>query len=327
MTNNQVTRHLIFGALGQDGSYLAEQLSVEGNQVIGVIRNSSVIPNAYLHENINYVRGDILDSTFIYSLLDSFRPTHIYNLASASSVSESYLNPQLSLQINLEFVRKLIKNIEKYRAKSGRDVFLFQASSSEMFGPDHTNLIAENTSHDPRSPYAEHKSMSHNLCLEARSSLGMKIGIGILFNHESPRRPLKFVSRKITNGAYLISKGIEKKLVLGNINVQRDWGYAPDYVRAIGLIGKNMSADDFVIATGQLQSLDKMCKIAFTAVGIENPSNFIESNHSLYRINENSGLAGDSSKVQSKLGWLPTKSFEDMITLMTRLEYYDPRIH
>lgn len=326
MTNDQVTCHLIFGALGQDGSYLAEQLSAEGNQVVGVIRNSSVIPNAYLHENINYVRGDILDSTFVNSLLDTFRPTHIYNLASASSVSESYLYPQLSLQVNFEFVRDLIESIEKYRAKSGQDVFLFQASSSEMFGPDHISLITENTSHDPRSPYAEHKSMSHNLCFEARSSLGMKIGTGIFFNHESPRRPLKFVSRKITNGAYLISKGLEKKLVLGNINVQRDWGYAPDFVQAINLIGKNMSADDFVLATGQLHSLNEMCKIAFKAVGIENPLDFIVSNQSLYRNNENSGLAGDSSKAQSKLGWLPTKSFEDMIALMTRLEVYDSRI-
>ncbi len=327
MSNNRVTHHLVFGALGQDGSYLAEHLAKEGNQVVGVIRNASVIPNAYQHNNINHVRGDILDSGFIYSLLDTFRPTHIYNLASASSVSESYLNPQLSLRVNHEFVRDLIENIEKYRAKDGQDVFLFQASSSEMFGPDHNNLITENTPHDPRSPYAEHKSMSHELCFEARSSLGMKIGTGILFNHESPRRPLKFVSRKITNGAYLISRGIEKKLVLGNINVQRDWGYAPDFVQAIDLIGKNMSSDDFVIATGQLHSLHEMCKIAFNAVGIENPLNFIESNQSLYRNNENSGLAGDSSKVQSKLGWLPKKSFEEMITLMTRLEYHDPRIH
>jgi GDPmannose 4,6-dehydratase len=324
MTNIQVTRHLIFGAIGQDGSYLAEQLSSEGKQVIGVIRNSSFIPNEFQHRNISYVRGDILDDNFVYSLLETFRPTHIYNLASASSVSESYLNPQLSLQVNFEFVRELIENIEKYRAKSGQDVFLFQASSSEMFGPDHTSLITEYSSHDPRSPYAEHKSMSHSLCSEARSGLGTKIGTGILFNHESPRRPLKFVSRKITNGAYLISKGVEKKLVLGNINVQRDWGYAPDFVAAIGLIGQNMSSDDFVIATGQLHSLDEMCKIAFNAVGIEDPMSFIESNRSLYRINENSGLAGDNSKVHSKLGWSPTTSFEDMITLMTRLEFRDP---
>lgn len=326
MINDQVTCHLIFGVLGQDGSYLAEQLSAEGKQVIGVIRNSSVIPNEYRNDKINYIRGDILDSNFVYSLLETFRPTHVYNLASASSVSESYLHPELSLRINLEFVGELIENIEKYRTKSGQDVFLFQASSSEMYGPVQQGPINENTSHDPRSPYAEHKSVAHNLCLKARSNLEIKIGTGILFNHESSRRPLKFVSRKITNGAYLISKGIEKKLVLGNIDVQRDWGYAPDFVRAIGLIAENLSADDFIIATGQLHSLDEMCKIAFGAVGIENPSNFIESNPSLYRRNENSGLVGDSSKVKSKLSWLPTKSFEDMIVLMTKLEYYDPNI-
>lgn len=315
-----MTSHLIFGALGQDGSYLAEQLAAEGNQVIGVIRNSSVIPDAYLHKNIKFVRGDILDGDFISSLLDTFRPTHIYNLASASSVAESYADQQLSLLVNLEFVRGLVNSIESYRAKSGRDVFLFQASSSEMFGPNHMSMITEDTSHDPRSPYAEHKLLAHNLCLEARSKLGMKIATGILFNHESPRRPVKFVSRKITRGAYLISKGIEKKLILGNINVQRDWGYAPDYVGAFRLIGKNSTAEDFVIATGQLHSLEQMLDIAFKAVGIENPSDFIETNKSLYRINENSGLAGDSSKIQKQLGWKPSTTFQDMITRMVNEE-------
>jgi len=314
--NDQVTVHLIFGALGQDGSYLAEQLSAEGNQVIGVIRNSSIIPNEYRHENINYVRGDILDTNFVYSLLETFRPTHIYNLASASSVSESYIFPELSLRINLEFVQELINNLERYRTKSGQDIFLLQASSSEMYGPDQQSPINENTPHDPRSPYAEHKSMAHNLCFEARSNLAMKIGTAILFNHESPRRPLKFVSRKITNGAYLISKGTEKGLVLGNINVQRDWGYAPDYVRAIRLVAQSLSADDFVIATGQLHSLKEMCQTAFEAVGITDYLNFVNSDTSLFRSNENSGLVGDSSRIMHLNQWKPLVTFDQMIKKM-----------
>ena len=316
MINTHATCHLIFGALGQDGSYLAEQLSAEGKEVIGVIRSSSVVPNAYLHENINYVRGDILDSGFVYSLLETYEPTHVYNLASASSVAESYLRPDLSLNVNFEFVRILIESIEKYRASSGREIFLLHASSSEMFGPDQQSPITEKTDHNPRSPYAEHKSMAHNLCLRARRDRDIKIGVAILFNHESPRRPLKFVSRKITHGAYLISKGIEKKLTLGNIGIARDWGYAPDYVNAMKLIAENTQADDFIIATGKLHSLEDMCRVAFEAKGLGDFTEFVESDRSLYREVENSGLIGLADKARLELNWRSRLTFEEMIRQM-----------
>jgi len=316
VTNDDGERHLIFGALGQDGSYLGEQLSSEGKNIVGVIRKSSVIPNKLLHENINYIRGDILDPTFVFSLIETFSPTHIYNLASASSVSESYLHPELSLKVNFEFVRTLIENIGKYRTKSGRQIFLLQASSSEMFGPNHKSPITERAAHDPRSPYAEHKSMAHNLCLKARSDNDIKIGTAILFNHESPRRQLKFVSRKITHGAHLISKGIEKKLILGNINVERDWGYAPDYVNAMIQIANNSSTGDYIIATGQLHTISEMCQIAFSAIGIDNYKNFLVSDTSFYRTNENSGLIGDFSKAFGEFGWAPSVSFKEMVVKM-----------
>lgn len=320
--NNLEERYLIFGPLGQDGSYLAQQLSSDNKKVVGVIRNSSVIPREYLNENIDYVRGNIFDSTFIYSLLKAYAPTHIYNLASASSVLESYLRLELSLRVNYEFVQTLIENIEKYRENTELSIFLLQASSSEMFGPDHQSPITETTSHDPQSPYAEHKSMAHTLCINARMNRGIHVGTAILFNHESPRRPLKFVSRKITHGAYLISKGIEKKLVLGNINVKRDWGYAPDFVNGMKKIAYTSSSDDFVIATGKLHTLDEMCQIAFSAVGIENYKDFLESDSSFYRTNENSGLIGDFSKAFSELGWFPSVSFKEMIQLMAKHETY-----
>ena len=323
MTNDYGARHLVFGALGQDGSYLSEQLSVDGKQVIGVIRNSAVIPKEYRHENINYVRGDILDANFVYSLLETFQPTHIYNLASASSVSESYLHPELSHRINLEFVRELIKNIEKFRTKSGQDVYLLQASSSEMFGPDHQSPINENTSHDPRSPYAEHKSRAHYLCLSARETKNLRIGTAILFNHESPRRPLKFVSRKISHGAFTISQGGEKKLVLGDISVQRDWGYAPDYVEAMFLIAQSNIAEDFVIATGKLHSLEDMCRVAFEAAGLGDFSKYVDSDQSLYRTVENSGLVGLAEKAHLKLNWSHKVSFELMIKQMVNQESID----
>lgn len=320
MTRGERYRHLIFGALGQDGSYLAEQLSTNGNQVIAVIRNSSVIPKEYSNQNINFIRGDILDGGFVYSLLEKYKPTHIYNLASASSVSESYLNPEQSMQVNLEFVRSLIDCMDRFRMAHGQDIFLLQASTSEMFGPDHQNLITEETTHDPRSPYAEHKSLAHNLCLQARTTKGLKIGTVILFNHESPRRPVNFVSRKITRGAYLISQGVKNELVLGNIYVQRDWGYAPDYVHAISLVANDFLSDDFVVATGQLRSLDDMCRIAFKVAGILDYENYLVSDKSLFRPNENSGLKGDASKIRDKLGWKPIVTFEQMIEKMVFAE-------
>lgn len=320
MRSIQKTRHLVFGALGQDGSYLCEKLSSEGDQVIGVIRNSSVIPKEYLNENLTYVRGDILDSRFVYSLFEAYKPTHIYNLASASSVSESFLHPDLSQQINFEFVRVLIENIEKYQLKTGESVFLLQASSSEMFGPDQVNPINENSVHDPRSPYAEHKVMAHNYCIAARSDQDLKIGIAVLFNHESPRRPLKFVSRKITHGAFSISEGSMKKLVLGNINIQRDWGYAPDFVEAISLIARDFCPENFVIATGELHTLLEMCQVAFEAVGISNFLDFVDSDRTLFRVNENSGLSGDATKIINRYQWRPRVSFDQLVKKMVFAE-------
>jgi GDPmannose 4,6-dehydratase len=225
--------------------------------------------------------------------------------------------------VNLEFVQELIKNIEKYRTKSGEDVFLLQASSSEMYGPDQQSPIIESTAHDPRSPYAEHKSRAHYLCLNARETKDLRIGTAILFNHESPRRPLKFVSRKISHGAFAISQGREKKLVLGNINVQRDWGYAPDYVEAMSLIAQSNLVDDFVLATGKLHSLEDMCRVAFKAAGLGDFSKYVDSDQSLFRTVENSGLVGVAEKAHQKLNWSHRVSFELMIEQMVNQESVD----
>jgi GDPmannose 4,6-dehydratase len=185
-----------------------------------------------------------------------------------------------------------------------------------MFGPNQQSPITEKTAHNPQSPYAEHKSMAHNLCLRARRDRDVKIGVAILFNHESPRRPLKFVSRKITHGAYLISKGIEKKLTLGNISISRDWGYAPDYVNAMKIIAENTRTDDFIIATGKLHSLEDMCRVAFEAKGLGDFTEFVESDRSLYREVENSGLIGLADKARLELNWRSRLTFEEMIRQM-----------
>jgi GDPmannose 4,6-dehydratase len=312
--------HLIFGAIGQDGSYLAEKLSAEGKRVIGIVRDSAVVADANKKNEIKYVKGNILDSEFVQEILLSYRPSHVYNFASLSSVAKSHTYPELSEKINLGFVKDLIDNIESTQKENNQEVYLLQASSSEMFGPNHSQPIAEDATHDPRSPYALHKSLAHKYCLESRKSKNLKIGTAILFNHESPRRPLNFVSRKITYGAYQIARGIEKKLRLGNITISRDWGFAPDYVQAMSQLGELRVDDDFVVSSGELHSLEEMCEIAFTFLGMSDYRNYVESDKMLYRENENSRLVGDSSKIFSRLNWRPTTSFKKMVEIMVNAE-------
>lgn len=320
MTDDTEFRYLIFGALGQDGSYLSEQLSIYRSHITCVVRKSSIISKEQLQKNVNYVKGNILDPEFIHQLLVTYKPTHIFNLASASSVAESLINPELSLQVNLFFVQILIQSLEKYRKASGINPHLIQASSSEMFGPQHVEPINEDSKHDPRSPYAKHKSEAHLYCVKSRIEKELRISTAILFNHESPRRPIRFVSRKISRGAFLISKGLQEKIVLGNIEVKRDWGYAPDYVEAMRKIADSESASDYVVATGELNSIEDMCKIAFDEVGLGDFRNFIESDSQLYRKVENSGLIGDARKILQELHWERSLSFEEMVRYMVREE-------
>jgi GDPmannose 4,6-dehydratase len=320
MLENSLETHLIFGAIGQDGSYLAEKLFAEGKKVVGVVRESAVIPEVKDDKHIKYVKGDILDSEFVRSVLLTYKPSHVYNFAGLSSVAKSYTYPELSEQVNLRFVRDLIDNIESTQKGNNQGIYLLQASSSEMFGPNHSDPIAEDTTHDPRSPYACHKSLAHQYCLESRKTKDMKIGTAILFNHESPRRPLNFVSRKITHGAFQIATGVEKKITLGNITVSRDWGFAPDYVQAMSRLAQLQVPDDFVVSSGELHSLEEMCEVAFTFLGMSDYRNYVVSDKILYRENENSGLKGDSTKISSRLNWSPSTSFKKMIELMVSAE-------
>lgn len=323
MLESALETHLIFGAIGQDGSYLAEKLSAEGKQVIGIVRDSAIIPDVNKENRIKYIKGNILDSEFVQGILLSHRPSHVYNFASLSSVAKSHTYPELSEKINLGFVRDLIDNIESTQKGNNQEVYLLQASSSEMFGPNHSEPIVEDSTHDPRSPYALHKSLAHRYCLESRKSKNLKIGTVILFNHESPRRPLNFVSRKITHGAFQIARGLEKKLILGNMSISRDWGFAPDYVQAMAQLAELRVDDDFVVSSGELHSLEEMCEIAFTFLGMSDYQNYVESDKMLYRENENSRLVGDSSKIFSRLNWSPTTSFKKMIEIMVNAESHN----
>ncbi len=320
MLERSLETHLIFGAIGQDGSYLAEKLSAEGKRVIGIVRDSAVVPEAFKGKSINYVKGDILDPEFVKRILLSYQPSHVYNFAAVSSVPKSYNFPELSEKVNLRFVMSLIDSIELTQKENNQEIYLLQASSSEMFGPNHSDPIAEDANHDPRSPYALHKSLAHKYCLESRKTKNIKVGTAILFNHESPRRPLNFVSRKISNGAFQIANGKEKRLILGDVTVTRDWGFAPDYVQAMSLLGQLRAEDDFVVSSGELHSLEEMCKIAFTYLGMSDFQNYVESDKKLYRENENSGLVGDSSKIISRLNWSPSTSFKKMIEIMVDAE-------
>ena len=320
MIQNYEETHLIFGALGQDGSYLSENLSREGKNVFGVVRKSAKTIQKYQGNNIQYIRGDILDASFINYVIKLTKPTHVYNLAAMSSVKDTLSNPSLSQKVNFEFVQSLIQCIENHNQLTHHKTYFLQASSSEMFGPDQLNPLHEKSDHDPRSPYAQHKSLAHKYCLDIQDSKQVQVGILILFNHESSRRPLKYVSRKITNTAYLISKGLQNKLILGNLEITRDWGYAPDYVKVMQIMGRESIAEDFVVATGQTHSLTELCALAFEAFDITNYEKFIYSDKSLFRENESSGLTGDASKLTKKISWKPSITFQDMIKNMALAE-------
>jgi len=313
-------RNLIFGALGQDGKFLSKQLIAEGNTVFGFVKNDSVIKPPNEIDGVSYIQGNLLDKNTIIQTINSCEPDYIYNFASLSSVKSSMDFPKISSAINFRFV-EMILEILRDRKIEGKNVpKLFQASSSEMFGPNNKEPLNEHAKFDPKSPYAIHKLLSHNLCLKFREQYDLPIYTGILFNHESYLRNPNFVSRKITQGAYQIASGAKDFLELGNLDTLRDWGYAGDYVRAMTLITTSDNPADYVIASGQLHSLREICEIAFNEVRLGNYQKYVKFDPKLLRSIDTSGLVGDYSKIKKNLGWEPKKSFKNMIAEMVEFE-------
>jgi len=305
---------LITGITGQDGSYLAELLLEKGYQVFGMVRRSSTEN----FERINHLRhkielrqADLLDQLSLVRLIEKCRPDELYNLAAQSFVPTSWEQPMLTGEFNALGVTKWLEAIRQVNKK----VKFYQASSSEMFGKVQEVPQTEKTPFYPRSPYGVAKVYAHWITVNYRESYGIFAVSGILFNHESPRRGLEFVSRKITDGAARIKLGKAKKLYLGNLDAKRDWGYAGDYVRAMWLMLQQKQPEDFVIATGKNHTVRDLAQIAFDRVGLDYKK-FVEVDPKLVRPAEVDVLLGDPSYAQKRLGWKPEVSFEELIQMM-----------
>jgi GDPmannose 4,6-dehydratase len=322
-------RALITGITGQDGSYLAELLLSKGYEVYGVIRRSSSFNTERLdpvyqdphspNYKLRLVYGDLDDASSVNHILRTAQPAEIYNLGAQSHVRVSFDIPEYTAQSVAMGTLRLLEGLREL----GGGCRFYQASSSEMFGssPPPQN---EQTPLQPRSPYACAKVFAHHLCQNYRDAYGLFICCGILFNHESPRRGVPFVTRKITRAAARIKHGLDTKLYLGNLEARRDWGFAGDYVEAMWSMLQQDRPDDYVIATGESHSVREVLDIAFGTLGLDWKAH-VEIDPRYYRPTEVDHLLGDASKARQKLGWHPRVRFQELIEMMVRGDEADVR--
>jgi len=307
-------RALITGITGQDGSYLAEYLLEQGYDVIGMIRRSSTVNFERIHhiqDKVTLVAGDLLDEVSMIHLLREHRPSEVYNLAAQSFVQTSFSQPVFTGEVTGLGVTRILDAVRVVDP----GIRFYQASSSEMFGKVQAVPQSETTPFYPRSPYGVAKLYGHWITVNYRESYDMYACSGILFNHESPRRGLEFVTRKITNAVARIKLGKDKELRLGNLDAKRDWGYAKDYVRAMHLMLQQDIADDYVVSTGETYSVRRFCEIAFGHVGLKY-EDYVVIDERFYRPAEVDLLVGDPAKANKNLGWKPEVTFEQLVTMM-----------
>src|ERR1051326_2482509 len=296
-------RAIITGITGQDGSYLAELLLEKGYEVVGVARRLSAPNNwriEHLLDRITRRPGDLLDQLSLIRLVDEVRPHELYNLAAMSFVPASWDQPMLTGEFNAQGVTRVLEAIRHVDTS----IRVYQASSSEMFGKVRETPQSELTPFYPRSPYGVSKVFAHYITVNYRESYDLFAVSGILFNHESPRRGLEFVTRKVTDAVARIKLGLADSLSLGNLDAHRDWGFAGDYVRAMWLMLQQDKADDYVIATGKSHSVRDLIEIAFARVGLD-WHRHVRQDQALFRPAEVDHLLGDASKAKSQLGWSP----------------------
>lgn len=311
-------RALITGLTGQDGSYLAELLLDKGYQVAGMVRRSSTINFdrlRHIQDDIQIVQGDLLDEASLQDAISQTQPDEVYNLAAQSFVQTSWQQPSLTGDTTAVGVTKLLNAVLAQSRLSDRQIRFYQASSSEMFGKVQQVPQTEATPFYPRSPYGVAKVYGHWITVNYRESYDMHASSGILFNHESPRRGLEFVTRKITYNVAKIKHGLAKELRLGDLDPQRDWGFAGDYVEAMWLMLQQDQPDDYVISTGETHSVQEFCELAFGAVDL-NWQDYVVQDKKFMRPAEVDLLIGDSSKAQAELGWKPKTSFNDLVRTM-----------
>ncbi len=308
------SRALITGITGQDGSYLAELLLDKGYEVIGMVRRSSTVNFeriAHIQDQVTLVPGDLLDEVSLINILREHEPHEVYNLAAQSFVQTSFGQPVLTGETTALGVTRILDAIRIVNP----EIRFYQASSSEMFGKVQEVPQRETTPFYPRSPYGVAKLYGHWITVNYRESYDLHASSGILFNHESPRRGLEFVTRKITHAVARIKQGRATELRLGNLDAERDWGFAGDYVQAMHLMLQQDSPDDYVIATGHTHSVREFCQIAFGHVGLDYEQH-VTIDERFFRPAEVDLLIGDPALAASKLGWQPTTGFEDLVTMM-----------
>jgi GDPmannose 4,6-dehydratase len=307
-------RALITGITGQDGSYLADFLLDRGYEVHGLVRRASTETFqrlAHIRDDIFLHTGDLLDQSSLGDVLRECQPREIYNLAAMSFVAASWKQPVLTAEFTGVGVTRMLEAMRE----AVPEARFYQASSSEMFGKVRAVPQDEETPFYPRSPYGVAKAYGHHITVNYRESYGLFCCSGILFNHESPRRGLEFVTRKVTHEAAAIKLGLSQRLSLGNLDAERDWGYALDYVEAMYLMLQQDEPEDFVVATGVTNTVRRLVDVAFDYVGLD-PKDYVETSPSLLRPAEVDQLVGDYSKAEAKLGWTPGITFEELITLM-----------
>ena len=307
-------RALITGITGQDGSYLAEFLLKKGYEVYGMVRRASTENFErieHFRNKVTLCQADLLDQLSLIEVIKSAKPHEIYNLASQSFVPTSWSQPTLTGEFTALGVTKMLEAIREV----DRSIKFYQASSSEMFGKVRETPQTEMTPFYPRSPYGVAKVYGHFITINYRESYDMFCVSGILFNHESPRRGKEFVTRKISDGVARIKLRRAKELRLGNLNAQRDWGYAGDYVKAMWMMLQQKEADDFLISTGVSHSVREFVELAFRHVGL-NWEKYVVIDKKLYRPAEVNHLRGNPAKAHKKLGWKPAISFKELVTMM-----------
>jgi len=307
-------RALVTGITGQDGSYLAEFLLEKGYEVYGMVRRSSTETFEriiHIRDKINMIHGDLLDQNSLSTILREIHPDEVYNLAAQSFVPTSWTQPVLTAQFNAVGVTRLLEAIRHFDPK----IKFYQASSSEMFGKVREVPQTEKTPFYPRSPYGIAKVYAHWITVNYRESYDMFACSGILFNHESPRRGLEFVTKKITDGAARIKLGLSEELRLGNLDAKRDWGYAGDYVRAMWMMLQQEKPDNYVISTGENHAVKEFVEIAFDHLDLDY-TKYVKIDSRFVRPAEVDMLLGDSTYAHEKLGWKPRVSFSELVKMM-----------
>ena len=314
-------RAFITGITGQDGQHLAEFLHSKGYQVFGMLKGQNNPRAHQIRDEFPYVElvpGDLADLTSLVSAMEYVQPDEVYNLGAISFVAISFGQAELTSNITGLGVLRMLEAIRMVGGTQNNPIRFYQASSSEMFGKVREVPQTELTPFHPRSPYGCAKVFGHDITVNYRESYGIYACSGILFNHEGPRRGLEFVTRKISNTAARIKLGVEKELVMGNLDAKRDWGYAGDYVRAMWLMLQQPEPDDYVVATGETHSIEEFLTLAFDEAGLGDWRPYVTQDPRFFRPAEVDLLIGDPSKARDQLGWVPEVDFPSLVKMMVK---------